>query len=63
VSLCLLSLVFLRLVNLLLCGSARRRPRRVNPYRAGRPPVDDAVTVLIERMVREIRAGDTREFR
>jgi hypothetical protein len=33
------------------------------PHRLGRPPLDDAVAVLIERMAQENPAGDTREFK
>jgi hypothetical protein len=33
------------------------------PHRLGHPSLDDAVVVLIERMAREIPAGDIRESR
>ena len=33
------------------------------PHRLGRPPVDDMVASLIERMARENHRWDTREFR
>jgi hypothetical protein len=33
------------------------------PNRVGRPPADDTVASLIERLAREHPAGDTREFR
>jgi putative transposase len=37
--------------------------KRTYPNRVGRPPVEDAVAVLIERMPGRIQAGNSRECR
>jgi putative transposase len=59
----------LRVHRLVTPGTILRWHRRLvakkwtYPNRVGRPPVDDAVAVLIEHMARKIRAGGTKESR